>query len=233
MSLTYYSCLTALLKHIKSKPTLEPGAPGSPLWPLKPWLEREGAANQSQQFAYHQVLPSDLLLVTYRESPEPWVSWGSSFTLFALKGNTLSEQMWINKYRQNLPVGVQTLCALWVISINLQVLLVHLVCHLFPFCQAAPVIKENNYLGSTSKTQRPTYGFILLPKIITAPSRNCIFMMLYVLMIFLTIKPGSPGGPWIPLRPSLPWCKQRQKRVTNKKEMINSHYYGTGRWPTR
>lgn len=44
--------------------TFDPGAPGSPLCPLKPWLERENTVNQPQQLG-PQASPSGLLTGCY------------------------------------------------------------------------------------------------------------------------------------------------------------------------
>lgn len=141
-----------------------------------------------------------------------------------------------SKNKQCLVVGAWALCTLWNtdkvnISIYLQVLLFHLVCHLFPFFQADPADHENRSFIVSDKGCDHMHNSDYLH------CSDYVDIHAVHQIIFLTIKPGRPGGPWIPLRPSLPWWKQTNKqtqtghRHQRKKKWLMATITTQAGWP--
>lgn len=116
------------------------------------------------------------------------------------------------------------------ISIYLQVLLFHLVCHLFPFFQADPV-DQWNWLFSVYCTTVRSYNCIYISD--WTVHSIFIFMMLYIKSFFLLssqgdlVVPGFLGDPLCPSENKQTQTGHRHQR----KRMINGCYYCTS-WLT-
>lgn len=200
-----------------SKLTFPPGAPGSPLWPLKPCIKWNSTSHTSGTKSLMQrfsLLSYWLLVATYWESPEPWIPWWSSFALLTLQYHFQMEHTHlVLTTPRALPLVLAILFNLLTLSPGSPVL------PSFPIFPGSPC-RSAHWSLSFGLPKHRSWDHA------TSQQNNCCSVHTGIDSYLLQSSREDLevlGFPWDPLCPVGGKQKTRQVTVTEAKGMINGH----------